>query len=114
MKVMKSARWALLGMLALTALTACSQIPGFAQIQAVTVMGTDKTMEDHIVSYTSGKDCSSIRKEQGLTYCVEDMPLVRQNLYCYRDLGGVTCYDRPSPHGGDRARVDQNEHNLPK
>jgi len=40
--------------------------------------------------------------------------VVRQNIYCYRDLGGVTCYDKPSPNHTTQQRVDRNDHNYVK
>ena len=93
--------------------SACDPI-SIAQIEAVSVMGSDKTVVDHVVSVGSGKDCSTLRKQQGLTYCVEDMPEIRPNIYCYKDQGGVTCYDRSSPNNSRQQRVDRNDHNLPK
>ncbi len=51
----------------LVVLGGCSSIPGFAQLEAATVIGTDKTIGDHMISLSSGKNCSSIRKEKGLT-----------------------------------------------
>jgi len=39
--------------------------------------GTEKTIEDHVISLSSGKNCSSVRKEKGLTYCVEDEAQVK-------------------------------------
>ena len=68
----------------LVILGGCSAIPGFAQLQGAFVVGTDKTIEDHIISLTSGKNCSSVRKEKGMTYCEEDEPQVKQNIYCGR------------------------------
>ncbi len=108
------ARWLLkiAVLLAGLGVSACDPF-SIAQIEAATVMGSDKTVIDNIVSVGSGKDCSILRKEQGLTYCVEDMPQIRQNLYCYRDLGGVTCYDRAGPNNTRQQRVDRNDHNLP-
>jgi len=86
--------------------------PGvFTAFQGVSLIGTDKTVVDHVISIGSGKDCSTVRKEKGLTYCVEDTPIAQQNLYCYRDLGGVTCYDKPAPNRSTQQRVDRNEHN---
>ena len=87
-----------------------------APAEGVSLMGTEKTLGDHLISLSSGKNCSTVRREQGLTYCEEDMPQIRQNIYCYRDLGGVTCYDKADPHGmnQNQQRVDRNEHNLPK
>lgn len=95
--------------------SACAPV-AIAEAEAVTVMGSDKTIVDHLVSLGSGKDCSTLRKERGLTYCVEDMPQIRQNIYCYRNLAGVTCYDRADPHGSGQKqqRVGLNDHNLPK
>lgn len=95
------------------AVSACDPVT-LGGLEAATLMGSEKTVVDHMVSMASGKDCSTIRKERGLTYCVEDMPQVRQNIYCYRDLGGVTCYDRADPHSNGQQRVDRNDHNLPK
>lgn len=96
-------------------LAACDPVT-FTSVEGISLMGSDKTLVDHAVSMSSGKNCSTLRKEQGLTYCVEDMPQIRQNIYCYRDLGGVTCYDRVDPHGTtqNQQRVDRNDHNLPK
>ncbi len=94
---------------------ACDPVT-FGSAEGFTLMGSDKSLVDHVISYSSGKDCSMLRREQDLTYCVEDMPQIRQNIYCYRDLGGVTCYDRNDPHGANQnqQRVDRNDHNLPK
>lgn len=89
--------------------------PGtYIAASGASLMGSDKTLVDHAVSIGSGKDCSVLRTERGLTYCKEDMPKVRQNLYCYRDLGGVTCYDRADPFHEGQQRVDRNEQNRAK
>lgn len=92
----------------------CSLVPGVAQVEGAFVVGTDKTIEDHVISFSSGKNCSSVRKEQGLTYCIEDEPHIKQKIYCYQTLGDITCYDRPDPTGSRQKRVDQNDHNLAK
>ncbi len=113
----KYAKWLLVAFVLTSglAVTACSPV-SIGQVEAVSVMGSDKTVVDHLISFGSGKNCSILRKEQGLTYCVEDMPQIRQNIYCYRDLGGVSCYDRADPYGSSQSqqRVDRNAHNLPK
>ncbi len=88
----------------------CSLIPGVAQLEGAFVVGTDKTIEDHVISISSGKNCSSVRREKGLTYCEEDEPVIKQDIYCYKTLATVTCYDRPDPNPG-RRRVDLNDHN---
>ena len=97
---------------AMLALQACSPV-GIAQVEAISLMASDKTFVDHLVSYSSGKDCSLVNTEQGREYCVEDEKKIQQNIFCYRNLGGVTCYDRADPYHNGAARVDQNEHNRP-
>ncbi|MDA1089732.1 MAG: hypothetical protein O3A85_05405 [Proteobacteria bacterium] len=91
----------------------CAAIPGYAQVEGAMVISTDKTMSDHVISLTSGKNCSTLRTENDLTYCEEDEPKIKQNIYCYKTLATVTCYDRPDPNPG-RRRMDLNEHNLAK
>ena len=91
-------------------LAGCSAVPGFAQVQGASVIGTDKTLEDHVISLASGKNCSTIRKQKGLTYCEEDEPVIKQNIFCYKTLATVTCYYRPDPNPR-RQRVDMNDHN---
>jgi len=58
-------------------------------------MASDKTLVDHLVSYNSGKDCSTVRTEQGRTYCREDEPNPAYAGYCYPTIGDVTCYAEP-------------------
>lgn len=62
-----------------------------------TIVATDKTIADHIASYQTGKDCSTVRVEQGRTYCVEDEPNPQAEVYCYPSIGSVTCYEKPDP-----------------
>jgi len=67
-------------------------------------MASDKTIGDHLVSFQSGKDCSTVRVEQGRTYCKEDEPNPIPDVHCYRTIGDVTCYSEPDPqrHLDDR------------
>lgn len=95
-------------------LAGCSSIPGVAQIQGVSVIGTDKTIEDHAISLASGKNCSTIRREKGLTYCEEDEPKVKPNIYCYKTLAKVTCYDRPNPYHGRQKKMGEDNVNVAK
>ncbi len=94
----------------LVVLGGCSLVPGYAQVQGLFVVGTEKTMEDQVISLTSGKNCSTVRRNKDLTYCEEDEPVIKQNIFCYKTLATVTCYDRPDPNPG-RQRVDSNDHN---
>ncbi|MBO6948535.1 MAG: hypothetical protein JJ855_11215 [Rhodospirillales bacterium] len=113
---MKSPARRLSAVLVLIFALAASGCSMLVPAEGVSLMGTEKTLGDHLISLSSGKNCSTVRREQGLTYCEEDMPQIRQNIYCYRDLGGVTCYDKADPHGvnQNQQRVDRNDHNLPK
>ncbi len=79
---------------------------GLVAVDGVSTMATKKTLVDHAVSYASGKNCFSTRKDRGLTYCEEDEITPHMNVYCYRTLGEVTCYDRPM-FDGKQQRVRQ-------
>ena len=87
------------------AATAPTSFPQFLGLEGATVVGTGKTMTDHIVSFTTGKDCSTIRKNTGRHYCEEDEVAVPDNVFCYSTLGDVTCYERPAPFGETKRAV---------
>ncbi len=67
--------------------------------------GQGKTPIDHTVSWIEGKDCSSIRSRQGLTYCVEDERQPPYSAHCFRTLGEVTCYTEQRPYPGRQAAL---------
>ena len=98
----------------LLVVSACSAAPPWAILNGATVVGTEKTLEDHAVSLVTGKSCSTVRVEKGLPYCEEDEIIPRADIYCYRTLGEITCYDRPDPHQSGQRKVGDNEHNLVK
>lgn len=83
----------------------------FGIFESASVMTTDKTVLDNAISLLSGKDCSTVRREAGRTYCVEDEPNPTPAIHCYKTLGEVTCYDRPDPYGGGQQKVGVNDHN---
>ena len=96
-------RSAILMPVVLLAGCAGSFVPGAAQLEGASAVVTQKPFTDHVVSFFSGKNCSTVRREQGLTYCEEDeLQSGATKVYCYRALGGVTCYDRPDPFEGQR------------
>ena len=69
-----------------------------AALDIVSVINTQKTIDDHIVSCITGKDCSDVRASKGDPYCIDEpvpVPMVRRATYCYKSLASVTCYDRP-------------------
>lgn len=73
-------------------------VGNFSIISSGVVMATDKTLSDHLMSYQTGKDCSTVRIEQGRTYCREDEPNPMPVVHCYQTLGDVTCYAAPDPN----------------
>ena len=85
---------------------------GLGQIDMFTVMSTDKTLIDHAISIASGKNCSSVQLEKGDYFCEEDEPKIIQNIFCYKTLANVTCYDRPDPYKGGYQKIGSNDHNL--
>jgi hypothetical protein len=104
-------------LLSFLSLTGCGSLmmggtSGLAQIDMLSVIGTDKTVIDHVISVSSGKNCSSVQLEKGNYFCEEDEPKVIQNIHCYKTLASVTCYDRPDPHKGGYQKVGVNDHNL--
>ncbi len=109
---------ALLPALSLVLLSACTAptvatgVPGVAQLDMMTVVGTDKTILDHVVSYSSGKDCSYVNVEKGNEYCKEDEKVIKPQVYCHNTLGSVTCYERPDPYGNGERVNGNNEHNM--
>ncbi|MEO5336718.1 MAG: hypothetical protein H7841_07490 [Magnetospirillum sp. WYHS-4] len=108
----------LLAMLALMVVTGCGVVssgaaPGLGQAEVASVMVSKKTITDHVVSYMSGKNCTFMRSNQGLTYCEEDEKFPKPPVYCYKTLGQVTCYDRPDPFDPRTQKLGENDHNLP-
>ena len=73
------------------------RFPKLLGVNGASVIGTGKTITDHLVSFTTGKNCSTVRKNTGHHYCEEDELAVPDNVFCYTTLGDVTCYDRPAP-----------------
>ncbi len=72
-------------------------VPPLIGIEAISLIGTDKTLADHFVSFSRGKNCSTVRRQTGQTYCEEDEVTQPEEIYCYRTLGKVNCYAQPNP-----------------
>ncbi|MEK7820207.1 MAG: hypothetical protein AAB543_03770 [Pseudomonadota bacterium] len=101
--------------LVLLALAGCGAVPGFAQVEGATTVVTEKPLSDHFVSFFSGKNCSTIRREKGQAYCEEDeMRSGAPKVYCYRSIGGVNCYDRPDPFDGQSYKTLEETPSPPK
>ena len=103
-----------LAVLAFTALVgACSAAPPLAAVEGASAWWTGKTVSDQVISFATGKNCSTVRRETGRTYCEEDEPNPMPAVYCYRTIAKITCYDRPDPYNDGRVqRVDRNDQNL--
>ncbi|MCG8511833.1 MAG: hypothetical protein MI741_21670 [Rhodospirillales bacterium] len=93
-------------------MSGCTFLPEATVANTATVIGSDKTFADHVISLASGKNCSTVRVERGLEYCEEDEVIPKPDVYCYRELGGVTCYEKPDMRRGDKGRLGNNDHNL--
>jgi hypothetical protein len=81
-------------------------------LDGLSVINTQKTLDDHLVSLITGKDCSTVRASRGDHYC-EDKPAIGPSVvritFCYKSLAAVTCYDRPFERDADRlvgTRID--------
>ncbi|MBT4889094.1 MAG: hypothetical protein HON65_06035 [Rhodospirillales bacterium] len=69
-----------------------------AVVEGTSAAVSGKTVSDHIISFSSGKDCSTLRIENNQSYCVEDeVQQIQQTLYCYKTLAAVSCYTEPDP-----------------
>lgn len=74
-----------------------------AAVELATLIVTDKTMVDHIVSYFLEEDCSSVRASLGDTYCrpIRLAYTPPPEPFCYRSLADVSCFSQPNPYGTD-------------
>lgn len=82
-----------------------STVQTFWVLNAASVINTQKTIDDHLVSWISGYDCSTVRASTGDHYCVEKpetVPTVARASFCYKTLAAVNCYDRPVPYDQNR------------
>ena len=103
----------LLAFTGLLFLSSCAAlVPPVAAIEGVSAVATGKPLSDHIVSYSSGKNCSFVRASTGRSYCVEEEHNPTPKVWCYRTLGSVSCYDRADPHNGKQRKVGDNSHNT--
>ncbi|NQU55812.1 MAG: hypothetical protein HQ513_01165 [Rhodospirillales bacterium] len=104
---------ALFAAIIIISLGACTSLyPPISAVEGVSAVGTGKTLSDHVVSYASGKDCSTVRSNSGRTYCRENEPNPVAKVWCYRTLGKPVCYDRSDPYDGNQRKMGDNDHNL--
>ncbi|MBN2752759.1 MAG: hypothetical protein JXQ84_08630 [Rhodospirillaceae bacterium] len=76
---------------------------GLFAVDVATLIVTDKTMLDHIVSYFREEDCSAVRASQGDRYCrpIRIAYTPPPEPFCYRSLADVSCFSTPNPYGSD-------------
>ncbi|MBT3991638.1 MAG: hypothetical protein HN884_00740 [Rhodospirillaceae bacterium] len=86
--------------------SAPTMMPELLGVDGVTVATTGKTISDHIVSYTSGKNCSTVRRSTGQNFCEEDDLSPPEEIYCYNSLGNVNCFATPQPYGQGNSTID--------
>lgn len=111
-RLMTIGRNPLLAVVLVSATTMLSGCGGLFVAEGASTVVSGKTVSDHVISLASGKDCSIVRTEKGLTYCVEDEAVVNQDRYfCYRTLADVTCYTSAHPSHTQDTRLGINEQN---
>lgn len=62
-------------------------------VAALTTIG--RGVPDAIYSAISGRDCSSVRLEQGRGYCVPPEPPPAAGPFCTRSIGASDCWAHP-------------------
>ncbi len=102
------------GLLGLLGLSACGGEIGLVMAGAsvATLIHTDKTVVDHAVGFSTDRDCSVLYLARDENYCKPPVPIepgqvayMSSALYCYRTLGGVSCYDRPDYTASSQTRL---------
>jgi hypothetical protein len=90
----------------------------------VSFIHTDKTVSDHVIGAITERDCSTMRMvAEGAPMCRElgesrlqqarataQAQMAASQSHCYRELGRVSCYDRPNPYSyrtGDNATAQR-------
>lgn len=68
-------------------------LTGGVGVGSVAILG--RTPFDVVYSTFSGRDCSAVRLEKGLSYCRPEEPVPAAPPYCTRSLGVVDCWQAP-------------------
>ncbi|MDA8052258.1 MAG: hypothetical protein M0002_20015 [Rhodospirillales bacterium] len=81
-------------------LTACGAswivpVGAAAGVNLVSVVVLHRSLFDVIWSFASGRDCSIVRLDRGLSYCKPPEPEPPPLPYCTRTLGWVECWTDP-------------------
>jgi hypothetical protein len=62
---------------------------------AISVATIQRSPVDALYSLATGRDCSIVRLDQGLTYCRPVEPKPEPPEFCTRSLAGVNCWADP-------------------
>lgn len=82
--------------------------PGFGatlvNLEVLSVINTKKTLGDHLATWITGKDCSTVRAQREGAWCVDwpASPAPPAQVYCYASLARPSCYSQPYNEGNDR------------
>ncbi|MEI6161423.1 MAG: hypothetical protein WCP77_16425 [Roseococcus sp.] len=100
------AAFSLLALLALPGCDTASLAAGAAvNVASITLVG--RSVPDIVISGLSGRDCSIVRVDRGLSYCNPSEALPGPPPYCTRSLGQVDCWVmRPASIPMQRGMVD--------
>ena len=79
---------------------------GMMAADGMALVTTGKTVSDHILSFASGKNCSTVRRQIGQNFCEEDDLSEPEEIYCYNSLGDADCYTTPQPFGQGNKTID--------
>ena len=75
-----------------------AKYPNVVGVEMVSIINTDKTIGDHLMSWTYNEDCSTLRANEGGNYCQpyrKPYQAEEPAVYCYRTLGANDCYTTP-------------------
>ena len=87
------------------ALAACEPVSMVATgATFVSVIQSEETLSDKALSWATNQRCSIFQAARGEPYCQPAAPELPEQ-YCYRNLGGVTCYTRPDAHASSEVAV---------
>ena len=70
----------------------------------VSVIQSEETLSDKALSWATDQRCSIFQVARGEAYCQPSAPALPEQ-YCYRNLGGVTCYTRPDAQASSEVAV---------
>jgi hypothetical protein len=88
-----------------TGMSAPTLATGLAHLEVISLSNTRKTLGDHVATWVTGKDCSTVRAQLGEgAWCVDwpGPPPPPQQVYCYSSLGKPSCFAQPYNEGNDR------------